>query len=130
MATLFTKILEHQLPGHFVYEDDKCGAFLSIAPLRPGHLLVVPRREVDHWLDLEAEEAAHLFAVAQRLGRVLQETFQPRKVGLMIAGMEIPHAHLHLVPIESEADLDFANARPASAEELAQVAARIREHLK
>ncbi len=130
MATLFTKILEHQLPGHFVYEDDKCGAFLSIAPLRPGHLLVVPRREVDHWLDLEAEEAAHLFAVAQRLGRVLQETFQPRKVGLMIAGLEIPHAHLHLVPIESEADLDFANARPASAEELAQVAARIREHLK
>ena len=130
MATLFTKILEHQLPGHFVYEDDKCGAFLSIAPLRPGHLLFVPRREVDHWLDLEAEEAAHLFAVAQRLGRVLQETFQPRKVGLMIAGLEIPHAHLHLVPIESEADLDFANARPASAEELAQVAARIREHLK
>lgn len=130
MATLFTKILEHQLPGHFVYEDDKCGALLSIAPLRPGHLLVVPRREVDHWLDLEAEEAAHLFAVAQRLGRVLQETFQPRKVGLMIAGLEIPHAHLHLVPIESEADLDFANARPASAEELAQVAARIREHLK
>lgn len=130
MATLFTKILEHQLPGHFVYEDDKCGAFLSIAPLRPGHLLVVPRREIDHWLDLEAEEAAHLFAVAQRLGRVLQETFQPRKVGLMIAGLEIPHAHLHLVPIESEADLDFANARPASAEELAQVAARIREHLK
>lgn len=130
MATLFTKILEHQLPGHFVYEDDKCGAFLSIAPLRPGHLLVVPRREVDHWLDLEAEEAAHLFAVAQRLGRVLQETFQPRKVGLMIAGLEIPHAHLHLVPIESEADLDFANARPASVEELAQVAARIREHLK
>ena len=118
------------MPGHFVYEDDKCGAFLSIAPLRPGHLLVVPRREVDHWLDLEAEEAAHLFAVAQRLGRVLQETFQPRKVGLMIAGLEIPHAHLHLVPIESEADLDFANARPASAEELAQVAARIREHLK
>ena len=130
MATLFTKILEHQLPGHFVYEDDKCGAFLSIAPLRPGYLLFVPRREVDHWLDLEAEEAAHLFAVAQRLGRVLQETFQPRKVGLMIAGLEIPHAHLHLVPIESEADLDFANARPASAEELAQVAARIREHLK
>lgn len=126
MATIFTKILNHELPGHFVYEDDKCGVFLSIAPLREGHALIVPKAEVDHWLDLSEEDALHCFAVARRVGKALMKVFKPRKIGLMIAGLEVPHAHIHAVPIMEESDLDFSRAGRAGAEELAKTAAALR----
>ena len=127
MATIFTKILNHELPGHFIYEDDKCGVFLSIAPLREGHALIVPKAEVDHWLDLSEEDALHCFAVARRVGKALMKVFKPRKVGLMIAGLEVPHAHIHAVPIMEESDLDFRCAKNAGPEELAKTAAALRE---
>lgn len=118
MPTLFTRILQGELPGRFVYRDDRCAAFLTIAPLKPGHTLVVPIAEVDHWLDLEPELAGHLMAVAQRVGQAVQKVWQPAKVGLMIAGLEVPHVHLHLVPIWNVHDLDFAkqdrNPEPAA----------------
>lgn len=112
MPTIFTRIIEGELPGRFVWRDDTCVAFLSIAPLRPGHTLVVPIAEVDHWLDLDPAVNAHLMTVAQRIGQAQMEVFSPRRVGLIIAGLEVPHTHLHVVPIMSEADLDFANAGP------------------
>jgi len=99
MSSLFTKIIQGELPGHFVWRDERCVAFLSIAPLRPGHTLVVPVQEVDHWLDVEPALNAHLFAVAQKVGQAIQSAFEPVKVGLMIAGLEVHHVHLHLVPI-------------------------------
>lgn len=108
MASIFTKIIGGEIPGRFVYRDDQCVAFLTIAPLKSGHTLVVPIREVDHWLDLPADLGAHLFAVSQKIGRAIQEVFQPEKVGLMIAGLEVRHVHLHLVPIWDVGDLDFA----------------------
>lgn len=111
MATIFTRIIEGELPGRFVWRDVHCVGFLSIAPLQPGHTLVVPIAEVDHWLDLEPELAAHLMAVAQQIGRAQQAAFEPVKVGLMIAGLEVPHVHLHVVPIRGVHDLDFANAQ-------------------
>ena len=118
MPTLFTRIIRGELPGRFVWRDARCAAFLTIAPLRPGHTLVVPIREVDHWLDLAPEEAAHLTGVAQKVGRAIQVAFSPAKVGLMIAGLEVPHVHLHVVPIHELRDLDFAradkNASPAA----------------
>lgn len=109
MATVFTHIINGTLPARFVWKDEQCVAFLSNRPLKIGHTLVVCRKEVDHWLDLEADLAKHLMAVAQSLGKALQQGFQPLKVGLMIAGLEVPHVHLHLVPIQTVHDLDFAN---------------------
>lgn len=126
MATVFTKIIEGEIPGAFVWRDDECVAFLSINPLRTGHVLVVPRLEVDHWLDCPPGLRDHLFAVAQRIGRALQEIYSPAKVGLMIAGLEVPHLHIHVVPIDGVHDLDFANAAISVApEELERVAAGI-----
>lgn len=126
MATVFTKIIEGEIPGTFVWRDDECVAFLSINPLRTGHVLVVPRLEVDHWLDCPSGLRDHLFAVAQRIGRALQEIYSPAKVGLMIAGLEVPHLHIHVVPIDGVHDLDFANAATSVApEELERVAAGI-----
>jgi len=110
MPTIFTRIIEGELPGRFVYRDDTCVAFLSIAPIRPGHTLVVPIEEVDHWVDLDPDSVAHLMQVARRIGRAQMEAFSPARVGLIIAGMEVPHAHIHLVPINREADLHFENA--------------------
>ena len=108
MPSIFTKIINGEIPGRFVYRDDRCVAFLTIAPLKPGHTLVVPIQEVDHWLDLPEDLAEHLFAVAQRVGRAIQQAFQPEKVGLVIAGLEVRHTHLHLTPIWAINDLDFS----------------------
>ena len=112
MPTIFTRIIQGELPGRFVWRDDHGVAFLSINPLQPGHALVVPVEEVDHWIDLERDLANHLMGIAHAVGRVQQEAFDPEKVGLMIAGLEVPHVHLHVVPIRGVFDLDFANADP------------------
>lgn len=129
MSTLFTKIIEGEIPGTFVWRDEACVAFLSIAPLREGHVLVVPRQEIDHWLDCPPELRNHLMEVAAVIGAALHTVWQPEKVGLMIAGLEVPHLHIHLVPIWDVHDLDFARARPAEREELEAAATRIREAL-
>ncbi len=110
MASIFSRIIAGELPGRFVYRDERCVAFLSIAPLRPGHTLVVPIEEVDHWIDATPELNAHLMQVAQKIGVAQQTAFSPTKVALVIAGLEVPHLHLHVVPMESEADLHFGAA--------------------
>lgn len=129
VATIFTRIIDGELPGRFVWRDDRCVAFLSIAPLRAGHTLVVPIAEIDHWLEVDPGVAAHLMTVAQIIGRAQLAAFAPARVGLIIAGMEVPHTHLHVVPIDRESDLNFANAQGASAEELDEAMARLREAL-
>ncbi len=130
MATIFTRIIEGELPGTFVWRDDTCVAFMSINPLQPGHTLVVPVVEIDHWIDLDPATAAHLFEVSRRISRAIDRAFNPVKVGLMIAGLEVPHTHVHLVPIRGVHDLDFANAaRSVDPTELEAAAARIRETL-
>lgn len=130
MSSVFTMIIEGDLPSHMIWRDDQCVAFLSINPLRHGHTLVVPIAEVDHWTDLDPALAAHLMVVAQRIGMAQMEAFEPLRVGLMVAGLEVPHVHLHVVPIWGFADLDFANAEatpdPSS---LASAAAALREAL-
>lgn len=131
MASVFTRIIEGELPGRFVWQDERCVAFLSIAPLKPGHTLVVPRDEVDHWLDLEPGLAQHLMTVAQRIGKAQQDAFNPVKVGMLIAGLEVPHVHLHVTPIWGVHDLDFANQdRNPDAAEMDRAAEAIRASLR
>jgi histidine triad (HIT) family protein len=110
MATLFSKIIDGEIPGRFVWRDDRAVAFLTIAPIAPGHTLVVPIEEVDHWVDLEPDLAAHLMDVSRQVGRAQMQAFTPTRIGMIIAGLEVPHCHLHLIPIDSEADLSFARA--------------------
>lgn len=110
MATVFTMIINGELPGTFVWRDEQCVAFMSINPLAPGHTLVVPIEEVDHWLDAPPALQQHLFDVARQIGEAQQDAFSPERVGLMIAGFEVPHLHLHVIPTRNMADMDFANA--------------------
>jgi len=110
MTTIFTRIIHGEIPGTFVHRDDRCVAFLSINPLAPGHTLVVPVDEIDHWVDLPADLAAHLFEIAHRIGKAQQAAFGCERVGVIIAGYEVPHTHIHVVPTNSMHELSFSNA--------------------
>ena len=98
MATLFTRIIDGQIPGQLVWKDDVCAAFLDIEPLTPGHVLVVTREETDHWVDLPAATLAHVMDVAATVGRAQQAAFGAARVGLIVQGFEVPHAHIHVFP--------------------------------
>ena len=129
MASIFTRIINKELPGHFVWEDEQCVAIMTLNPMKPGHVLVIPRLEIDHWDDLPAELAAHLMAVSQRLAKALKRAFPCQRVGLLVVGLEVPHVHLHLVPLEAMQDIRVEGLPQAGAEELAAAANRIREAL-
>jgi histidine triad (HIT) family protein len=108
--SVFTRIIRGEIPGRFVWRDPEVVAFLTIAPMRPGHTLVVPVRQVDHWTDLDAGLWARICEVQLAVGKAQMEAFRPERVGTIIAGLEVPHCHVHVVPIRTEADLDFARA--------------------
>jgi histidine triad (HIT) family protein len=110
MSTVFTKIIDGELPGRFVWSDDRAVGFLSINPLGPGHTLVVPREEVDQWVDADPGLLAHLTSISRAIGAAVQEVWQPPRVGLLVAGFEVPHLHLHVFPAWDMAAFDFANA--------------------
>lgn len=112
MASVFSRIIAGELPADFVWKDEVCVAFLSIRPLRPGHTLVVPRLEIDHWLDLEPALLTHLASTAQTIGKAQMAAFKPTRIGLLLAGLEVPHVHFHVVPIREAHDLDFGNQDP------------------
>ena len=131
MASVFTKIINGELPGRFVWKDEKAVVFLTINPVKPGHVLVVPREEIDHWIDLDPELACHLMVVAQAVGKAIQRAFNPIKVGSALVGIEVPHVHIHLIPIDAIADLDFARANPnPRAEDMDAAAEKIRAELR
>jgi histidine triad (HIT) family protein len=124
-------IINGDLPARFVWKDERCVAFLSINPLAPGHTLVVPRREVDHWIDLEPDLMNHLVGVSRKVGKALDLGFKPNKVAMLIAGLEVPHAHIHVVPIEGMHDLDVENADLApNPDHLNSAADRLRSALR
>jgi histidine triad (HIT) family protein len=110
MTTIFTRIIQGEIPGTFVYKDEACVAFMSINPMADGHVLVIPRDEVDHWVDLSPYIASHLFEVSHRISRALSIAFPCEKVGLIIAGYEVNHCHIHLIPTTNIGQLSFANA--------------------
>lgn len=130
MSTLFTKIIDGELPGRFVWRDDEVVSFLTINPITFGHALVVPVAEVEQWLDLPVALAERCMAVAQVIGQAQMAAFSPTRVGLVIAGLEVPHTHLHLVPFDQESDLSFAKADPSpDPARLDQAAGQIRAAL-
>ncbi|MFN3254419.1 MAG: HIT family protein [Ilumatobacter sp.] len=110
MSTVFTMIINGDIPGTFVHRDDRCVAFMSINPMAAGHVLVVPIEEVDHWIDASEDLTAHLFAVSHRIAKAQERAFGCERVGMIIAGYEVPHAHIHLVPTNQMSELSFANA--------------------
>jgi histidine triad (HIT) family protein len=112
VTTIFTRIIEGELPGRFVWRDDRVVALLPIAVLAPGHTLVVPIEPVDHWLDVDPELHAHLWSVAQTIGKALRTAFQPQRVGVIVVGEEVPHTHVHLVPFNDLSQMSFANVDP------------------
>ena len=121
MSSIFSKIIAGEIPGRFVWKDEKCVAFMDIMPASHGHLLVVPREEL----------AAHLFAVAHKISQALDQAFDKDRVALMIAGFDVPHTHIHLFPADSMAEYDPANAlKNLSAEELDADAATVRAALR
>jgi diadenosine tetraphosphate (Ap4A) HIT family hydrolase len=126
MPTVFTRIINGELPGRFVYTDDRVVAFLSIAPLTAGHTLVVPRQEVDQWTDADESLLHHCLDVAKRIGEAVKEAFGAPRSGLVIAGLEVPHMHVHVFPVWSMENFDFGRAKPASDAELDAAAARLR----
>jgi histidine triad (HIT) family protein len=130
VPSVFTRIIAGELPARFVWKDERCVAFLSHRPLRPGHTLVVPRLEVDHWLDLEPALLGHVMAVSHQLGRALEHGFRPLRVGMIIAGLEVPHVHVHLVPFHTMDQLNFSQADPnPRPEDLDRAQATIRASL-
>ena len=131
MATVFTKILNREIPGRFVWKDEQCFAILTINPIQPGHVLVIPRQEIDHWIDVPDALRDHLFEVAQTLAKALMKAFRPVKVGLTIVGLEVLHVHLHLMPISAPEHMEFARAeRNPDPKALDAAAAKIRAALK
>lgn len=131
MATIFTRIIDGEIPGTFVWRDEHCVAFMSINPMAHGHVLVVPIEEVDHWVDASAELTAHLFAVTRIIGQAQQAAFSPRRVGVIIAGYEVPHTHVHVIPTDDMGQLSFANAAASvDRDELESGAAAIRDALR
>ena len=126
MTTIFTRIIRGEIPGTFVYTDEACVAFMSINPMADGHVLVIPRDEVDHWIDLSPYMASHLFEVSHRISKALQKAFPCERVGLIIAGYEVNHCHIHLIPTNNMGQLSFANAAASvERETLEQHAERI-----
>jgi len=130
VATVFTKIINGELPGRFVYEDDEVVAFLTIEPMTQGHTLVVPRAEVDNWQDLDPALFGKVMSVAQLIGKAVCMAFDVERAGVIIAGLEVPHLHVHVFPARNLSDFGFANVdRNPSPESLDDAQARIKAAL-
>jgi len=110
MASVFTMIIKGDLPGTFVWDDGRCVAFMSINPISYGHTLVVPRDEIDQWIDVPSDLRQHLFEVAKRIGVAQKQAFGSQRIGMIIAGFEVPHTHIHLIPANTMLDMDFSLA--------------------
>ncbi len=128
--TIFSRIIAGEIPCHKVAEDDNYFAFLDISPLAKGHTLVIPKREVDYVFDLTDQEIAGLQVFAKKVAVALKKAIPCVKVGQCVLGLEVPHAHIHLVPMQSEADLRFSNPRLTfTPQEYEEIAESIRVHL-
>jgi diadenosine tetraphosphate (Ap4A) HIT family hydrolase len=130
MASVFTQIINGELPGRFVYEDDDIVAFLTIAPMTNGHTLVVPRAEIDQWQDVDPETLNKVMAVAQLIGKAVCKAFGAQRAGVIIAGLEVPHLHVHVFPAYNLTDFGFAHVdHNPSQQSLDEAQAKIKDAL-
>jgi histidine triad (HIT) family protein len=130
MSTIFTRIINGEIPSYKIAEDDLFYAFLDIAPLQKGHTLIVPKREEDNLFDLPDQQLAALLPFARKIARAIEKSVPCKRIGLAVIGLDVPHAHLHLVPLQGTRDLDFSQPKlTLSAEEMAACASAIRENL-
>jgi diadenosine tetraphosphate (Ap4A) HIT family hydrolase len=130
MTTVFSKIINRELPGRFVYEDDEVVAFLTIEPMTQGHTLVVPRAEIDRWQDIDKAVLGRIMSVAQLVGKAVCRAFGVDRAGVIIAGLEVPHLHVHVFPTRSLSDFGFAHVdRNPSPQSLDEAQAKIKAAL-
>lgn len=129
MATLFSKIIRGEIPSHRIAESEDCYAFLDISPVQMGHTLVVPKREEDDFYDLSDQELSKLMAFAKQIAQAIKQATDCRKVGSAVMGLEVNHAHLHLIPLKELGDMDMYRKLTVSTEELSEMAKQIRLHL-
>lgn len=129
MASIFTRILKGELPSYKIHEDDLTYSFLALDQVNAGHTLVIPRREVDHWTEVSEEDYVRIQLNARKIGRALLKATGAPRIGQMVAGFEVPHFHLHLIPAWSIPDLDFKRAKRLSDEEMRKIQNEIRRHL-
>ena len=131
MATIFSRIVAGEIPSHKVAEDDEFFAFLDINPVALGHTLVIPKKEVDYIFDIDDPMLGRMVAFAKRVARAQETAIKCKRVGIDVMGLEVPHAHIHLIPITKESDMYFGGKKLAvSQEELAEIAAKIRNEFK
>jgi histidine triad (HIT) family protein len=131
MPTIFSRIISGEIPCYKVAEDDKCLAFLDIRPIVFGHTLVIPKKEIDYIFNVEDADLAYLHLFAKRVALVLEKEVPCLRIGVMVAGLEVPHAHIHLVPIQSIGDLSFTNPRPEfPSDQMEELATRLYNKLK
>jgi diadenosine tetraphosphate (Ap4A) HIT family hydrolase len=130
MPSIFTRIINREIPGRFVYEDDDVVAFLTIEPMTQGHTLVVPRAEIDQWQNIDAEALSRVMAVSQLIGKAVCTAFEADRAGVIIAGLEVPHLHVHVFPARSLSDFGFAGVdRNPSPESLDEAQTKIKAAL-
>lgn len=130
MASIFTKIINREIPGRFVYEDDDVVAFLTIEPMTQGHTLVVPRAEIDQWQNVDPPVFARVMEVSQLIGKAVTKAFSADRAGVIIAGLEVPHLHVHVFPARNLSDFGFAHVdRSPSPESLDEAQAKIKAAL-
>ncbi|GAO29242.1 HIT family protein [Geofilum rubicundum] len=130
MATIFSKIIKGEIPCYKIAEDDHYLAFLDINPLVKGHTLVVPKQETDYLFDLEDDLLAGLTVFAKKVALAIEKTIPCQRIGVAVLGLEVPHAHIHLVPLQTEADISFSRPKlKLEKEEMDTIAANIRQHL-
>ncbi|HSF54606.1 MAG TPA: HIT family protein [Algoriphagus sp.] len=128
MASIFTKIINREIPAHIVAEDENSIAFLDIMPLVKGHVLVVPKQEIDYIFDMEPEALAELNLFAQKVAKAMDKTIKCTRIGVAVIGLEVPHVHIHLVPLRTMDDINFSKPKlKLTSEELAEVAETIRK---
>ena len=128
MPSIFTRIINGEIPSYKLAEDDRYISFLDITPVRRGHALVVPKREVDHLFDLDGDELTGILPFAKEVARKIKAVVPCTRIGISVIGLEVPHAHIHLVPIDTLSDMDFSRTRlKFTTEEFAALAERIRQ---
>ncbi len=131
MSSIFSKILNGDIPSYTIAEDDRYFAFLDINPLAKGHTLVIPKKEVDYIFDVEDELLADMMVFSKKIARAIEKVVSCKRIGVAVLGLEVPHAHIHLIPINSEADINFSKPKlKLSREEFEELAKKIRKELK